>query len=166
MPAPDNLALSARLRRLPGHVLLALLDGTAILVIVASVFALVAYAKINHLAHNVATTMTDAVLSRVAVKPAEFRKTLQGVSADIQELSDALKERKTEAADTLNPAIERLHEWLAALEMGVERLGDARVALINHVVTEVSVSVGQALQRFGACKAGPTTVPGPAPMTP
>ena len=160
MPTYDDLTISAKLRRLPGQVLLALLNGTAVLVIVASILALVASAKVNHLAHNVATTMTDALLSRVAVKPAEFRKTLEGVSAEIQALTAALKERKADAAATLNPEIERLNDQLAALEADVERLGDARTGLINQLIAKVGVSVGEVLQRFGACKAGP------APMTP
>jgi hypothetical protein len=133
-------------------VLLALLNGTAVLVIVASVLALVASAKVNHLAQNVAATMTDAVLSRVAVKPAKFRETLEGVSADIRTLTAALKQRKTDAAASLNPAIQRLNERLTALEAGVERLGDARAALIDEAVAKLSLSVGETLQRFGACK--------------
>ncbi|MHA1573290.1 MAG: hypothetical protein ACTSX8_04795 [Alphaproteobacteria bacterium] len=158
MPTYDDLTLSARLRRLPGQVLLALLNGTTVLVILASILALVASARINHLAHNVATTMTDAVLSRGSVKPAEFRKTLEDVSADIDALTAALKERKAGAAATLNPAIERLNERMAALETDVERLGDARTALIDEAVAQVSMSVGEALQLFGACKSGPGTM--------
>ncbi len=110
--------------------------------------------------------MTDAVLSRVAVKPAEFRKTLEGVSADIQALTAALKERKADATASLSPAVDRLNDRLAALETGVERLGDARGELIDQAVAQVSVSVGEALQRFGACKAGPATMPGPDTTTP
>lgn len=153
MPASDNTAFTARLWRLPGQVLLALLNGTAVLVIVASVLALVASAKISNLAHNVATTMTEAVLSRVAVKPAQFRETLEGVSDDIQTLTAMLKQGRANAAVSLNPAIERLNERLTALEAGVERLGDARAALIDEAVAQISLSVGETLQRFGACKA-------------
>ena len=156
MPEPhkDDTALSVRLRRLPGQVLLALLNGTAVLVIVASVLALLATAQVNHLAHNVATTMTDAVLSRVDVKPHQLRATLDGVSADIQALTAELKVTRADTAAALEPAVARLNERLAALESGVNRLGDARGALIDQAVAQVSVSVGDALQRFGACKAG------------
>lgn len=155
MPEPhkDDTALSARLRRLPGQVLLALINGTAVLVIVASVLALIASAKINHLAHNVATTMTDAVLSRVDVKPRRLRATLEGVSADVQALTAELKETKASAAASLEPAVERLNVRVAALETGVKRLGEARGELIDRAVAQVSVSLGETLQRFGACKA-------------
>ena len=152
-PHIDDATLSARLRRLPGQLLLALLNGTAVLVIVASVLALVASAKINHLSHDVATTMTDAVLSRVAVKPVEFRRTLEGVSTDIKTLTAELKQTRANAAASLEPAVARLNERLNALQTGVERLGEAREVLINEAVAQASVSLGEALQRFGACKA-------------
>ena len=161
MPEPDmsephknDTALTARLRRLPGQALLALLNGTAVLVIFASVLALVATAKVNNLAHNIATTMTDTVLSRVDVKPRQLRSTLEGVSADVRTLTAELKVTRAEAAASLEPAVARLSERLAALEGGVNRLGDARAALIDEAVAQVSISVGEALQRFGACKAG------------
>ena len=48
--------------------LLALINATAILVIVAAILAIVALSKVTHLANDVASTMTDAVLSRIDVK--------------------------------------------------------------------------------------------------
>ena len=72
MPAPDSNELSLRLRRLPRQLLMALINGTAILVIVAAVLALVATSKVTHLAENVSATMTDAVLSRIDVEPQQL----------------------------------------------------------------------------------------------
>jgi hypothetical protein len=65
MPEPDRNGISARLWRLPGQLLLALINATAILVIAAAILALVAIAGINHFAENVVATMTEAVLSKV-----------------------------------------------------------------------------------------------------
>ena len=56
---------SKRLRSLPRQLLLALINATMILVIVAAVLALVAMSRIDHFAQNVAATMTEAVLSKV-----------------------------------------------------------------------------------------------------
>jgi hypothetical protein len=66
LPEPDSTRdeLRARLWRLPRQLLLALINGTAILVIVAAIVALVALSKVTHLANDVASAMTDAVLSR------------------------------------------------------------------------------------------------------
>ena len=53
MAEPDGNGISARLWRLPGQLLLALINATAILVIVAAIVTLVAIARINHFAENV-----------------------------------------------------------------------------------------------------------------
>lgn len=49
MPEPDRNGTSARLWRLPGQLLLVLINTTSILVIVAAILTLVAIARINHL---------------------------------------------------------------------------------------------------------------------
>lgn len=48
---------------------LALINATAILVILAAIVALVAISRINHFAENVVATMTEAVLSKVDLPP-------------------------------------------------------------------------------------------------
>jgi len=144
--------LRARLRALPGQVLLALLNGTAILVIAASILALVAVAKVTHLAHDVAETMTDAVLSSVDLSPRQFQTAVQTMSADIRALTETLQQTRTEAAASLDPALARLNAKLTAIESGVEDLTEVRGALIKEAVAQVSVAVGEELQRFGACK--------------
>ena len=153
MSDPDDRTLKARLQRLPGQVLLALVNGTAILVIAASILALVAAARITHLAHDVAETMTDAVLSTVDLSPRQFQATVQTVSADIRDLTETLQETRAEAAASLDPALARLNAKLAAIESGVEDLTEVRGALIKETVAQVSVAVGEELQRFGTCKA-------------
>ena len=57
--------ISVRLRRLPREFLLALINATAILVMVAAILALLAIVRIDNLAGNVAARMTEAVLSRI-----------------------------------------------------------------------------------------------------
>ena len=59
MTEPDRNGITARLWKLPGQLLLALINATAILVIVAAIVALVAIARINHFAENIVATMTD-----------------------------------------------------------------------------------------------------------
>ncbi len=62
--------------------LMALINGTAILVIVAAILALVATWKVTHLAENVASTMTDAVLSRIDVEPQQLLAGIHSVGDD------------------------------------------------------------------------------------
>jgi len=69
MADPDDNGISARLRMLPGQLLLSLVDATAILAITAAIVTLVAIARLNHFAENVVATMTEAVLSKVDLPP-------------------------------------------------------------------------------------------------
>jgi hypothetical protein len=65
MVESNGSAISARLWRLPGQLQLALINATAILVIVTAIFALVVIVRISGFAENVVATMTEAVLSKV-----------------------------------------------------------------------------------------------------
>jgi hypothetical protein len=154
VPILDDNGLSARLRRLPGQLVLALINGTAILVIIASILALVASSKITHLANSIASTMTDAVLSRVDVEPRQVLANLQSVTADVHTLVAALKEAKVDRVARLDPEIARLGERLGALEANIEQLRDARSLLINEAIARFGRSLGESLQNFTACRSG------------
>jgi hypothetical protein len=62
---PDRKEISARLRRLPAEFLLALINTTAILVIVAAILALVAMVRVENFAGSVVSRMTEAALSKI-----------------------------------------------------------------------------------------------------
>jgi chromosome segregation ATPase len=152
MPHQHTDETSFRLRRLPGQLLLALLNGTAILVIAAALLALAATAKVTHLAENVAATMTDAVLSRVDVKPGRVIAKIDNLTTEIRSLRDALKQEKVERRADLDPAVRQLKEKLARLEKAIENLSDARSRLVNEAAAQLSLSLGEVLQDFGSCK--------------
>jgi hypothetical protein len=154
VPILDENGFSVRLRRLPGQLLLALINGTAILVIVASILALVASSKITNLANSIASTMTDAVLTRVDVEPRQVLANLQSVTADVHTLVAALKQAKVDRGARLDPEIARLGERLRALEANIEQLRNARWLLINEAIGRFGRSLGESLQNFTACRSG------------
>jgi septal ring factor EnvC (AmiA/AmiB activator) len=151
MSEPLKSEFSARLQRLPGQLLLALVNGTAILVIAAAILTMIASSKVTHLAQNVASTMTDAVLSRVDGDPRQVIQNIQRVSDDVHTLVAALKQAKVGGIAGLDPEIARLSERLSALEANVEQLRDARSRLIDEVIAKVGSSVSEGLQNFKAC---------------
>src|SRR6476659_5457320 len=120
MAEPDGKGISARLWRLPGQLLLALINGTAILVIVAAIVALVAIARINHFAENVAATMTEAV------PPKDELANLQNLTVEVRTLGDVLREIKAGGHPALQPEMAQLKEALTVLNTGVDRLRSAR----------------------------------------
>jgi len=83
MAEPDGSGISARLWRLPGQLLLALVNATAILVIVAAIVALVAIARINRFAENVVATMTEAVLSKVDLPQKDVLANIRNLTAEV-----------------------------------------------------------------------------------
>ena len=148
MPAPDSNELSLRLRRLPRQLLMALINGTAILVIVAAVLALVATSKVTHLAENVSATMTDAVLSRIDVEPQQLLAGIRSVGGDVRSLAKTLKEARAEETFRQDPEIERLNERLGTLQASIERLGDARAQLVEEASARVARAVAEGLEKF------------------
>ena len=95
MAEPDSSGISARLLRLPGQLLLALINATAILVIVAAIVALVAIARINHFAENIVATMTEAVLSKVDLPQKDVLANIRNLTAEVRTLGNTLREIKT-----------------------------------------------------------------------
>jgi hypothetical protein len=146
-----NRELSTRLRRLPGQLMLALVNGTAILVIVAAILAMIASSKVTHLAQSVASTMTDAVLSRVDASPRQVVQNIQRVSDDVHTLTVALSRTRTEGVSGLGPEVARLNERLGSLNANLEELRGARSDLIDEFVTKAGNALGEAFRNLRAC---------------
>jgi flagellar motility protein MotE (MotC chaperone) len=154
MSESQESEFSKRLRRLPGQLLLALVNGTAVLVIAAAVLAIIASSKVTHLAQNVASTMTDAVLSRVDGTPRQVLQNLQGISDEVHTLLTALQQAKVDGLTRLDPEVARLNERLSALEANIKQLHDARSRLVDEAIAKVASSLSEGLQNFRACPHG------------
>ena len=91
MSESDQNGISARLRRLPGQFLLALINATAILVIVAAVVALIAMARVNTFAENIVATMTEAVLSKIDLPSRDVLANLRNLTEEVRTLGNTLR---------------------------------------------------------------------------
>ncbi len=107
MSVPSKTGLSGRLRKLPGQLLLAIVNGTAVLVIAAAILALIAVSKVNGLADNVASTMSNAVLSEVGGNPRQVVANIQGVSDDVHAITIALEQAKADGGASVAPEVIR-----------------------------------------------------------
>ena len=94
MSKPHRNEISARLRRLPVDLLLALINATAILVIVAAILALVVMVRIDNLAGRVVTTMTEAVLSKIDLPSKNVLANLRNLTEEVRTLGNTLREIK------------------------------------------------------------------------
>src|SRR5258708_898874 len=129
MAEPDGNGISARLWRLPGQLLLAMINATAILVIVAAIVTLVAIARINRFAENVVATMTEAVLSKVDLPQKDVLGNIRNLTAEVGMLGNTLREIRTGEHPALQPELGQLKEALTVLNVSVDRLGRARTII-------------------------------------
>jgi hypothetical protein len=139
MAEPDGSGISARLWRLPGQLLLALINATAVLVIVAAIVALVAITRINHFAENVAATMTDAVLSKVDLPQKDVLANIRNLTAEVRTLGNTLRDVKTGEHPALQPELAQLldrpecqRQPARKREVDPHRRGDCAIGPVGH----------------------------------
>jgi hypothetical protein len=157
MAEPDRSGISARLWRLPGQLLLALINATAVLVIVAAILAVVALARIEHFAGTIVATMTDAVLSKVDLPSKDDLANIGELTGEVRALRNTLQEIK--AGETSVPEIARLNEKLVALSVGVDRLRSARSILTDEVAARFGGTITQALMKLRDCSSSVANEP-------
>jgi DNA-binding protein H-NS len=148
---PDRNGIASRLWSLPGQLLLALINATSILVIVAAILALVAIARIDHFAENVVATMTEAVLSKVDLPPKDVLANLRNLRAEVRTLGNSLREINSREHSALQSEIAQLKEALTVLNISVERLGSARSVLTDEAIGQLGRTVTDALTKLRDC---------------
>jgi hypothetical protein len=147
----DQNGIFARLRRLPGQFLLALINATAILVMVAAVLALIATARINTFAENIVATMTEAVLSKIDLPSREVLANLRNLTEEVRTLGNTLKEINVRENPVAHSRIEQLKEALTALDASVDRLANSRSILTDEAIGQLSRAVTDNLTRMRGC---------------
>ena len=167
MSEPNHYGISARLWRLPGQLLLALINATAILVIVAAILALVAIARIDHFAGNIAATMTDAVLSKVDLPSRDVLANVRELTGEVRALGNTLREIKAGENPVLQSEIARLRESLGAVRTSVDRLASARSILTDQVAARFGDAITRTLMKVRDCssKVGPDGAAPPSKLT-
>ncbi len=151
MSETDRNRIAAKLWQLPGRLLLALIDATAILVIVAAILALVATARVDNFAGNVAATMTEATLSRIDLPSKEVLANLRTLREDVRALRNGLQEIRARENPVLQSEIARLREALTALNANVDRLTSARTFLTDEAIGRLGRSVTDTLTKLRGC---------------
>jgi hypothetical protein len=148
---PDRNEIASRLWRLPGQLLLALINATAILVIVAAILALVALARIGHFADNVAAGMTEAVLSKVDLPSKDVLANLRNLTAEVRALRNTVEEFKAGESPALQFEVAQLKEKLAVLNSSVERLRNARSIFTDEAIGQLGRTATDALMKLRNC---------------
>ena len=151
MSEPDRNKISERLGRLPKEFLLALINATAILAIVATILTLVAMVRIEHFAGSVVTTTTEGVLSKIDLPSRDVLANLRNLTEEVRTLGNALREIKDGDNPVAQSRIERLKEALTALNVSIDRLATARTILSDEAVKQVGATVTDTLMKMRGC---------------
>jgi len=151
MAEPDGSGISSRLWKLPRQLLLALINATAILVIVAAIVTLVAITRINLFAENVVATMTEAVLSKVDLPQKDVLSNIRNLTAEVSALGNTLREIKSGEHPALQPELAQLKEALTVLKVNLDRLGSARSILTDEAIGRLGRTVTDTLTKLRDC---------------
>ena len=151
MSKPHRNEISARLRRLPVDFLLALINATAILVIVAAILALVVMVRIDNLAGRVVTTMTEAVLSKIDLPSKNVLANLRNLTEEVRTLGNTLRDIKVGENPVIQIEIARLKEALTALNASVDRLTNTRTILTDEAIAQLGRAVTDTLTQMRGC---------------
>src|SRR3954451_14016489 len=155
MARSSRRGISARLWRLPGQMILAMINATAILVIVAATLALLASARIHHFTENAVTTITEAVLSRVDLPPKDVLANLQNLTAEVRTVGNSLREIN---AGELPVSIQdrAIAGTLSTAKVSLDRLGSARSAIFSdETFGQLGRTVTDTLIRIRDCSSSP-----------
>lgn len=156
MPSePFRDRLGGRLRRLPGDLALALVNATALLVILAAVLAIVAVGRVENAGARLAAAAAEAAFAELGVAPESARAELREIARETARIATAIEAAEGEAGDALEAGIDRIEGQLAEIRQAIEAAGAAGPALAEVAIREAADGLGDALARARGCEAPP-----------
>ncbi|WP_346898839.1 hypothetical protein [uncultured Roseibium sp.] len=151
MSAQDQ-TLGRRIRRLPGHLLLALVNATAILVIVAAVLAIIAFNRFETAGANLAADLTAKAVGQLGVTPESLRSKLASLEEQMEALKAGLAQARQNDDGPLRVQIAKLDETLTDLKAAVVKLGDAQPAVADAAIKQIGATVTDMLLQLRNCR--------------
>lgn len=159
MSAQDQ-TLGRRIMRLPGQFLLALINATAILVIVAAVLAIVAFNRFESAGANLAADLTAKAVSQLGVTPESLRSKLASLEEQMEALKAGLAQAKQNDDGPLRAQIAGLDTTLSELKAAVVKLGDAQPAVAHAAIKQIGATVTDMLLQLRNCGASEAEMSG------
>lgn len=155
--AKERLGLWGRLIRLPGNLLLALINATALLVIAASVLALLVLHQVEEAGARVAGAVTGATLARLQVTPAEFKDNLENLDDRLKEISARLQNPDLQANADLQRQLTELNANLVGLRQAANGIRSAGPDITAAAFDQAGDLLTEALYTLRGCGV-PTSV--------
>jgi|GEM_PF-3084765 len=150
-------SFGARFARALGGIVLALLNATLILVIVAAIVGLMLVGRVRTLATDVADDVTQAALASAGLDPAQALSQIHDLSEEVAGLRTAIAQRGTD----IDQRVEALSARLDTVQETIEALRARKIALTDAVIARAADAASDAmsrtatdvLERIQACKA-------------
>lgn len=156
----QDQTVGRRIRRLPGQLLLALVNATAILVIVAAVLAILAIDRFETAGANLASDLTAKAVSQLGMTPEALKSKVGSLEEKMAKLEAGLAEVKQNDDGPLRVQIADLNETLTDLKAAVVKLGDARPAVAESAIKQIGATLTDMLLQLRNCGASGTEMSG------
>ncbi|MTI45761.1 hypothetical protein JM93_00610 [Roseibium hamelinense] len=146
--------LTRRILALPGQFLVALINATSILVIVAAVLVIVMLNRIETASETLAAAATEAALARMEIAPGDLKARLDGLEMRIETLTQALKNPDLPQAPALREDLNRLNNNLAQLNKSAQALSAAGPELTENALKQAGNSLTEIVLALSRCYSG------------
>ncbi len=123
----EQQTFSQRVRRLPGQLLLALVNATTVLVIVAGIVVIIAFNAVNQSAARLAGTVTEAVAAEMKVHPQQLLDSVENLNAEIRAYRTASSAERGERVDrVVHPSQQHglIQNWNSGVNQLLQLLQD------------------------------------------
>ena len=144
-------SLGRRLIMLPGQLLLALVNATALLVIAACVLVLVVLSRVDAAGERIAGTVTDAALARLQVTPEDFRSRLVAINSRMDDLAMQLQNPELQDHWEVSQQLKALNQTLTGLKQAAEGLGAAGPEVTNAAFDQAGTMLTRSLYSLRGC---------------
>ncbi|MEM8702525.1 MAG: hypothetical protein AAGF82_11920 [Pseudomonadota bacterium] len=144
---------ATRLKRLPGQLLLALVNAAALLVIVACVLVIVVLNRVDQASERIAGTVTEAALSKLEMTPAALKERLQSVDGSVASLVDQLETAGARDDRALTLQVAELNRTLTDLKVAAQSLGSAGPDLTEAAFRQAGETLTETILSLRGCRA-------------
>ena len=150
--------LVTRARSLPGQILLAVVNATALLAIVAAILAIVIMNRLENFAHSVTTTITSAVITQAGDSPKQALAKIGELADDLRAIRATLKDVTNNGGKKLGAELDSLRVKLTDLKVSIDQLTDNKEALTEEVFSRLARATADMVGKFANCSsASPIT---------
>jgi hypothetical protein len=148
----DAPGLGRRLVRLPGQLLLALVNATALLVIAACVLSLVVLNRVDSAGERIAGNVTEAALARLQVSPADFKARIEALDGKVSALRAELADPDLKDHWEVAQQLKDLNRNLTDIKLAAAGLSAAGPQITETAFEQAGDMLTDALYTLRGCE--------------